>query len=156
MILDRSKLPQNDFSSIFRRILDVFSSIWARFGFDFLRDLVRRPARLSIRFSAFAGPPRYAGRSRFNDLLPVISICAAVSGNACGSLLDRRQVAKCSCPVRLRHPFVAGQHRAPRCWRGRVANPAGSPCGHRLAPDHDNDLSLSPSIYRSLNTLHVR
>ena len=59
MILDRSKLPQNDFSSIFRRILDVFSSIWARFGFDFLRDLVRRPARLSFRFSGFAGPPRH-------------------------------------------------------------------------------------------------
>ena len=63
MILDRSKLPQNDFSSIFRRILDVFSSIWARFGFDFLRDLVRRPARLSFRFSGFAGPPRYVASS---------------------------------------------------------------------------------------------
>ena len=111
MILDRFKLPQNDFSSILRRIWDIFSSIWARFGFDFRRDLVRRPARLSFRFSGFAGPPRYAGRSRFNDLLPAISICAAVSGNACGSLLDRRQVAKCSCPVHLRHPFVAGQHR---------------------------------------------
>ena len=54
MDLDRSKLPQDDFSSIFRQIFVVFPSIWVRFGFDFLRDLARRLARLSFRFSCFA------------------------------------------------------------------------------------------------------
>ena len=43
MDFDRSKLPPNDFSSIFRQIFIVFSSIWVRFGFDFLRDLARSP-----------------------------------------------------------------------------------------------------------------
>ena len=42
--LDRSKLPQNDFCSIFHRIVVAFSSIWARCGFDFLHDLVRYSA----------------------------------------------------------------------------------------------------------------
>ena len=55
----------------FRRFVVEFSSYLHRSGnllVRFSSDLVRCPARLSVRFSCFAGPPRYAGRSMFDDL----------------------------------------------------------------------------------------
>ena len=68
----------------FRRFVVEFSSYLHRSGnllVRFSSDLVRCPARLSVRFSCFAGPPRYAGRSMFDDLLRFASICDTVSDN---------------------------------------------------------------------------
>ena len=68
----------------FRRFVVEFSSYLHRSGnllVRFSSDLVRCPARLSVRFSCFAGPLRYAGRSMFDDLLLFASICNTVSDN---------------------------------------------------------------------------
>ena len=55
MILDRSKLPQNDFSSIFRRILDVFSSIWARLNVQKTRFQEKQVQKARFQETRFEG-----------------------------------------------------------------------------------------------------
>ena len=111
MDLDRSKTAPTqvfvDLSSNFRRICIALGTFWSDFlaiWCDVLLDCL----------SAFLAS--LARRDMLDD--PCSTICfdsrrfaTPFLIIACESLWDRRQVAKCSCPVRLRHPFVAGQHR---------------------------------------------